>query len=261
MSGALEGARVLLTRPEEDSEELARRIREAGGRPTCVPMIRIAPPEDPAQLREARAGLGGFDLIVVTSRHGARALLHGLPPGPRPRIAAVGESTASAVRREGWRVGRLSSGTGGARLAEEITSGESIAGRKILYPTSNLSRDDVPGRLRGAGGDVTVVEAYRTLLPDPGDRAVREIVRDIEAGRIDMVVFASPSAAANFAGLFAGGKAPQTFAAVAIGGTTAAALEDRGCGRVTKARRPDGDGLFDAVVESWQGRNKGREER
>lgn len=253
MGGVLTGARVLLTRSPEDSGELTRRIGQAGGGAICVPMIRIAPPEDPEPLRRVRENLSAFRWLVLTSRHGAARILEGLRPVADLDIAAVGESTARAIRDLGWSVAHVSSGKGGAALAVEL-SAMGVSGETVLYATSDLGGDELPERLRDAGVRMTVVEAYRTLPPEPSDPSIERLVRDVEGGRHDIAVFASPSAVRNFAGLFVtGGAYPAGLPAVAIGATTEKALKQAGARAVTKAARPDAAGLFEAVVAAWTG--------
>lgn len=253
MDGVLTGARVLLTRSPEDSGELARLIEQAGGGASSAPMIRIAPPEDPEPLRRVRENLGAYGRIVLTSRHGARSLLEGQRPVPGVAIAVVGESTARAVRDLGWSVAHVSSGKGGAAVADEL-SAMGVSGESILYATSDLAGDALPQRLRDAGARVTVVEAYRTSPPEASDPRMEQLVRDIDAGRHDIAVFASPSAVRNFAGLFPTvGAYPSALPAVAIGATTEKALKQAGARTVTTAAHPDAAGLFEAVVAAWTG--------
>jgi uroporphyrinogen-III synthase len=251
--GQLAGARVLLTRQVEDSVDLAERIRNQGGEVTSLPLVRIAPPDDPEPLRRARDGIVSFDWVILTSRHAVQALLHGLdvPKAKRPKIAAVGESTAEMIRREGWPLDLVSSGRGGVALAEEIMERESLAGLSMLYPCSSLAGDEMARRLEAAGAGVTSVTAYRTLPPDASDAAVKRISREVREGRIDIAVFASPSAVRHLRELVSGEEALQRLTAVSIGKTTAAAAKAQGLTRIVEAPQPDTHGLFQAVTLAW----------
>jgi uroporphyrinogen-III synthase len=224
-------------------------------------MLRIAPPEDSEPLRRMREDIGKPDWIILTSRHAVRALLEGVrvPKARRPRVAAVGESTAEAVRQVRWPVDLVAEGKGGGALAHEMIRQDEISGRALLYPRSNLARDDLVSELEAAGGRVTILEAYRTLPPDGSDPEVRAVLDEIRNGRFDVAVFASPSAVRHLAMLLpAGHEALRGLASVGIGKTTASALREHGASRVTEASRPDTAGLFQAVLEAWNGPAKGR---
>lgn len=251
--GQLAGARVLLTRQVDDSVDLAEKIRSQGGEVTSLPMVRIAPPDDPEPLRRARDGIAAFDWVILTSRHAVQALLHGLgvPKGKRPKVAAVGESTAEMIRREGWPLDLVSSGRGGVALAEEIAERERITGLTILYPCSSLAGDDMAHRLETTGARVTSVAAYRTLPPDASDAAVKRVSAEIHEGCVDIVVFASPSAVRHLREVVSGEEFLQRLTAVSIGKTTAAAAKAEGMTRVVEASQPNTEGLFQAVKLAW----------
>jgi uroporphyrinogen-III synthase len=259
MTSRLDGARVLLTRRMEDVGDLASRITALGGHVTCAPMIQIAPPSDPRPLEECRGRIGEYDWVALTSRHAARALLGNLPfPGSgKPRIAVVGASTAEAVRKENWDVNVEASGRGAAALAEVLADKHEVRGANILYPTSNLGRDDLDQRLEVAGARITRIEAYRTIQPEDPPREDLERMR---SGGFDITVFASPSAVANF-GQLAGvsSLAAETLVTVSIGTTTSAALREAGARRIVEAKRPDTESLLDAVREAWNQRQARRE--
>ncbi|MBD3334578.1 MAG: TetR family transcriptional regulator [Candidatus Eisenbacteria bacterium] len=250
-SACLRGARVLVTRRAEESEELLEGIRRLGGRAACLPMLRIGPPEDPFPLRDARRSIDRFQWIVLTSRNGARALLDGIaPPAPvRPRVAAVGDATAEAIQMAGWPVDLLAAGRGGAALAEALRAREDLTGCRIAYPASQLARSELPQILHDAGAQVELIPAYRTLPPE-----VHELpeAQELHPGDLDIAVFASPSAAKHFRRLVP--RAEEILRRtdlVSIGATTSAALQAAGAVSVIEAQQPSPSGLLDAVLEAW----------
>lgn len=258
--GSLTGARVLLTRQLSDSVDLAELIRGHGGEAVCLPMVRIAPPGDADPLHGAKEWIEKFDWVVLTSRHAVSSLLKDLPVpgGRRPKISAVGESTAAAVRHAGWPLDFVASGKGGAALAEEMMEQEELSGAAVLYPCSNLAGDEVMKRFHDAGAEVTSVEAYRTLPPDGADEKVQQTLGEVLDGRIDIAVFASPSAARHFRELVNREDILQNLTAVSIGKTTAAELKAQGATRVIEAQNPNTEGLFRAVKDAWSDSAKGR---
>ena len=105
-SGPLAGIRIAVSRPLDQARALIELLEAAGATTRCFPLIRIAGPVDPADLRKAADRLPAFDWVVFTSANGVAALaaaVHGgrLPPDPPPRLAAVGPATAASCERAG----------------------------------------------------------------------------------------------------------------------------------------------------------------
>jgi uroporphyrinogen-III synthase len=251
----LRGARILVTRPEEDAAPLVEAIRRLGGWTCCAPMIRILPPEDPADLERARRELDRYDWLAFTSRHAVEALLDGLavPHPRRPRIAAVGQATAEAVRARGWPLDLTASGRGARALAEALVEAGAVLDQRILYPCSDRAGDALCRTLEAAGATVDRVVAYRTAGPD--EATANRLLREAPEG-FDLVVFASPSAVEGFL------EGPwrelaREATAVAIGETTAHAVTARLGAEPVVSRSPDTPGLLDAVVRAW-GKKRGR---
>ncbi len=92
--------RLLLTRPLDDAQPLARRLRKYGHQVDLAPVlsINLSPENLPKGDRPA--------VLAVTSKNGIRALM--ALPVSRRRILqrlplyAVGPATANAARRAGW---------------------------------------------------------------------------------------------------------------------------------------------------------------
>lgn len=251
----LRGAKIIITRPEEDGGPLAERIAGLGGEARCISLVRIEPPIDPGPLRQARRRLNEVDWIALTSRHAARSLLEEKPgppadgpaSGPTPRIAAVGRSTAAAARTFGWPVDLVATGRGGETLAEAMIAA-GVRGQTVLYPRSDLASDVLIQRLTAAGAEVHSIEAYRTAPPGP---AAAQALRSSLAWA-NGAVFASPSAVGNFADLVDPGGGPfVSWVAIAIGATTATAIRQAGFALVTEADRPGDEGLLAGLVRAW----------
>ena len=96
----LAGAGVLVTRPVDRAESLAKLIRNMGGVPTSFPGIRIEPVER-AVLKSILQGLAGIDLVIFVSptavRLGMPAMVESFGTLDRLRIAAVGKTTAAEL--------------------------------------------------------------------------------------------------------------------------------------------------------------------
>ncbi len=184
----LAGVTVVLTRRPGDNVALGKLLRRRGATVVDLPCVRSAPLESTAELRRALEGLGETDLLVLTSRAGADAVV-GACGADRVRcpVAVVGEATAEQARQLGLRVGFVASHADGRTLGLELPLPEGT----VALARSDLADPRVPGILRGRGARVLEIVAYHTIPEIAGDAA--EVVRAIDAGPVAIVV-ASPSA-------------------------------------------------------------------
>ena len=209
--------RVIVTRPREQAGPLAERLQALGLEVVLCPLIELEPIGPP------EVDVTGFDWVVVTSPRGARELA-ARRRGDLPRVAAIGPGTAGALRENGIEpalVPRLSTQEG---LVAELPD---PSGR-VLFAGAEDAR---PYLAEALHAETVVLYRTRRLRPaEPPDG--------------DLVVLASPSAAAAFAAL--GLEIP----AVSIGPETTRAAEAKAIEVVTEATTHDLDGLVAAVAQA-----------
>ena len=206
--------KVVLTATEALTRPLAAALEAEGFEVETCPLVAIEPLPGPPLRAE------GYDWVVLTSRSAVDALFARLEGG-LPKLAAVGQGTAEALREQGVEpdlVARVSTQEG---LAAELPR---PAGR-VLFPAAEGARGVLVQEL---GADF--VPVYRTveLRPEAFPAA-------------DLVVLASGSAARALAAL--GVDAP----CVSIGPVTSAEARDAGLRLVAEAESHDREGLVAAV--------------
>lgn len=199
---------VVLTRPRGENERLAARLARSGIPTREIPCVEPRPLADPRPLRDAIAALTGDDLLVITSRAGARAVATAMRgTACSAPVAAVGAATASACRDAGLRVTFTPSIANGRAVANEVP----LPRGSILLARSDRAAPEPLSILAERGATIAEVVAYRTVSIAPAeaipDRAV--------------AIFASPSAVDGFAH-----ARVRLAAAVAIGETTAKRVRD-----------------------------------
>lgn len=225
----LDGARVLVPRATEGPDPLIIALHAAGAEPLVVPLIQTVPPEDPTELDDALLALevGYYGWVAVTSAAAVPVLVdraeetdHTLPALLADvRVAAVGGSTARALREAGVRVDlvppRQSSATTLLAVWPPVDSDPGPT--RVLAPLGDLASDTLAEGLRTYGWDVDVVTTYRTVpgpAPDPAVRAAWA------AGEVDAVLLTSGSTARNLVAML--GPAPAGTLVCCIGSSTAA---------------------------------------
>lgn len=239
------GRRVVVTRARSQASSLVRGLMDLGARPIEVPVIEIVPPGDgEAGLDRAANGLseGRYEWVVFTSANAVGPLLDKLRDARAlgaTRIAAVGPATTETLA--GYRL--VADLVPDRQLAEGLVAvfpDPPAAGATVLFPRAAEGRDVLVDGLSGAGWEVDVVEAYRTVRKE-ATAAMKEAVSEADA-----VCFASSSSVTGFVATCGLAAAPRVV--VCIGPVTAATALESGFLVDAVALVPTVDGLISALV-------------
>ena len=241
----MSGARLLLTRPREDSLALAEILSRHGVDALIEPMMTIRIDED------ARLDLAGAQAILLTSANGARALA-AAAPGRAARqlpVLAVGCATAQAARDAGFDAVTAANGDVDALAALALDRLRPAAGR-LVHVAGRVSTGDLAVRLQGAGFEAERVPLYeavaaRTLTP-PARRA-------LEAQALAGVALFSPRTARLFAKLVRESgldRAARALTAFCLSQAVAEAAETLSWQRVCVAATPRQESLVACVTSA-----------
>jgi uroporphyrinogen-III synthase len=252
-AGPLAGRRIVVTRAAQQSGGLRERLEQQGAEVLLLPTIEIVPPESYAPLDDALRQARDFDWLVVTSANAVRVMderLTALGLGAQSlahvRCAAVGPSTADALRSMGLAVDVVPERYVGEALAHALA--DRVRGQRVLLVRAAVARDVVPQALKAAGAQVTVVDAYRTVVPADGVGRARAVFTDEPLP--DAVLFTSGSTVSHLLDVLreAGLAFPPQVACVSIGPVTSAALREAGLVVAAEAETASLDGLVNACV-------------
>jgi uroporphyrinogen-III synthase len=245
----LSDLRVVVTRPESQSEELCSRLRALGAQPVLFPVIAIVPPEADGPLDKAIARLAGYDWTIFTSVNGVEYFWARLEtihaPSPqtntspfRGRVAAIGPATAEALQQRGVSVDLMPAEYRAEAILDEIGD---VAGQRILLPRADIARRALADGLRTKGAQVDEVAAYRTVRAIPSSAAFETL----SAG-VDVVTFTSSSTVRNFVSLTQGLDYGDPLIAC-IGPVTAATAHELDLRVDVTAEEYTIDGLLEAL--------------
>jgi uroporphyrinogen-III synthase len=251
--GPLSGRRIVITRAQRQSGGLRERLEQQGADVLLLPTIEIAPPESYGPLDDALRDAKRFAWLVVTSANAVRVLGERLTELglsseslAHLRFAAVGPSTAEAMRTLGLKVDVVPEQYVGEALADALK--DRVRGQRVLLVRAAIARDVVPDALIAAGAQVTVVDAYRTVIPADAVERAREI---FEANLLpDAVVFTSGSTVNHLLDVLREARLvfPRSVACVSIGPVTSAALRDAGLIVTAEAETASLDDLVESCV-------------
>ncbi len=194
------GKKIVITRTEEQSEELQVLLKDLGANVITLPMIKIVPPSDYSALDSAIEGIDRYDWMIFTSVNGVKFFFSRLKEKKGDvrelkgiKIMAIGPRTREEIERQNISVDAMPE----KFIAESVVSlfGEDIKNKKILLPRARIARDVIPVELRKKGAHVDVVTAYETVLPDIKRGEIQSIFRK---DRVEVVIFTSSSTVRNF---------------------------------------------------------------
>jgi uroporphyrinogen-III synthase len=213
MSG-FEGLRVLALESRR-AAELAKLISNYGGQPVVAPAMREVPLDSNSEALEFAARLiaGDFDVVIFLTGVGCRAVLSVaettynradyiaalqrvkvVPRGPKP-VAVLRElgitATLTVPEPNTWRE-LLQSLDDAANSLPAIL----LRGSRVALQEYGVSNPELIAALTERGATVTRVPVYQWALPE--DKApLQSAIRDLAAGRIDVMFFTTSVQAAH----------------------------------------------------------------
>lgn len=264
---ALDGRRILVTRPAAQAAGLAAAVSARGGVPIAVPLIDIVSPAAPAAAFEHLASIADYAMAIFVSRNAVArgvAMLSSTPgadparPVPAAvRVLAVGAGTARDLER--WGVPAVS--VPGERydsealLALETLAPASVGGAAVLIVKGEGGRDHLRRVLEARGARVDTAEVYARACPADGAKALAAAWRPRAP---DAVVLTSVESTDNLftlardLGAVRAGLARAAYVVVSRRVAEALAAHAPGA-RLVVARQANDHALVDAACELFPG--------
>jgi uroporphyrinogen-III synthase len=153
----LQGRGILITRPRERAQGLAKLIEAAGGRAIVFPAIEIQEVPLPK--------LAEFDLAIFVSPTAVKQALAAMKWPQRAKAAAVGRGTQRELERHGIEgiIAPESGADSEALLA--VPELQRVAGRRIVILRGEGGRSLLGDTLAARGAHVEYAECYRRVRP------------------------------------------------------------------------------------------------
>lgn len=228
--------RALITRPEQEAQNLRRKLQARGIESDCAPLLAIN------IHRNVPLALEGVTAVLFTSINGVRAFCANAP-GRDLAVYAVGEATAAAARDAGF-THVAAAGGDVDRLAILVRQQHRPESGALLHAAGATLAGDLQAMLRADGYDVRRVTLYEAQAAPALPTAV---AADFAAGQYDAALFFSPRTAAVFVTLArqAGiGDGAAGCTALALSANVAAALAPLGWAEIRVAATPREDDML-----------------
>jgi uroporphyrinogen-III synthase len=229
--------RILVTRPIQDGEEIARRLALMGHETVLAPLLTTrfldGPPLD----------LAGIQAFLVTSANGARALAR-RTSNRDIAIFAVGPQSADAAQAAGFLRVRSAEGDAMA-LADAAAHWAKPDGGLLLHAAGEEASPALSETLGARGFFAQRQTLYRmekaVELPDQAVQAIRQ-------GQVEAALFFSPKSAGLFAQCVTrAGLSTARLTAICISANTAEALKELAFAQIRVAAEPNQAALLAAI--------------
>jgi uroporphyrinogen III methyltransferase/synthase len=248
------GRRIVVTRSRAQASELSRRLEALGAETIEAPAIRIEPPADASDLRQAVADRASFDWVIFTSTNGVDAWFQTLAAaGLDARalagcmVAAIGPATAERLAQFGLRADLEPEKFTGAAVAAALATKQDLAGVRVLLPRADIAPKELAEALASRGAAVREVVAYRTVADLSN---VETVARMLAQNEIDWLTFASSSTVKNLVEAIGAERVRASRARIAsIGPTTSETLRLSGLEPDVEADPHTIPALVDAIVK------------
>jgi len=219
--------RVVVTRPQADSERTAVALEALGHEVLVAPLMRIEP--------VAVDLAGTWSAIVITSANALQAVpatADGVKPLP---VFAVGDRSAEAARRAGF--SEVSSANGDITDLVRLVAARAVGAKApLLYLAGEDRAGDLVAQLAAHGTDAEMKVVYRTVA----EAFPPVLAAALESGDVDAVLHFSRRSAELFVeGARASGVAgpAEDVRHLCLSAQVAEPLA--GASRVTVAARPE----------------------
>ncbi len=248
------GKAVLVTRPQRQAGDLARRLDELGAIVHLLPTLEIQEPLDWDPVDRELNRLASFQWLVFTSVNGVDAFMTRLKKSGKDlralgglKIAVIGSATADALRAYHLEPDLLPEKFRSEDLAEALRG--KVHGQRVLVARADRGRDVLRFELNKVA-DVTQIAVYRQT-----DAVIRdsESLKCLSRGEIDFVLVTS----SNIARALAADLNDQAREMIRTGRTkivtispvTSAAIQELGWAVAAEAREFTAHGIVQSLLE------------
>jgi uroporphyrinogen III methyltransferase/synthase len=250
----LAGRRIVVTRPDREDLAADDLLERLGAEVLRAPMLVLGPPEDLAPLDRAIAGLGQYDWVIFTSVPGVRGFFERLKSLGRDarqfgaaRVAAIGETTRSALEQAGLRADLVPTVVRSEGLLAELLP--RVRGARVLLARADRGRP----LLREALAPVCQLDEVAVYRHQDAPSLPSSVQSALVRERVDWVTITSPAIVDRLHALLppqAREQVGRRIQLASISPLTTEAATRRGWPVAAEAATPSWPALVQALVEA-----------
>ncbi|MGZ4954316.1 MAG: uroporphyrinogen-III synthase [Methylobacter sp.] len=251
MSEALNGIRVLVTRPEHQAENLSRLIEQRGGISVRFPTLDIVSRDAAEEIKNTLANLDSFQWVIFISANAVNFALKAnsgkIPRTKFVRFAAVGQSTAQAMRMAGLAVDLVPENGYNSETLLAIPQLQEVEKQRFLIVRGEGGREQLATTLRSRGAEVNYLEVYKRIIPRIDSSPVVELLAQHS---LDVITVTSAEALQNL-NLMLGenNKLLSLIPLVVVSDRIRCIAADMGFNRITVTDSPIDTAILETVIK------------
>ena len=192
---------VVITRPAHQTKSLQSMLKVAGAQSILFPLIKIAPPNDLALLKEQLDNLQSYDLIIFVSANAVEQTFNvtndiQLEKFESIKVATTGKKTASVLESFGVKVDFYPTEFFNSEALLAISEFKSFCdGKNIAIIRGEGGRDFLKTQLQLAGARVDYINTYQRTCPQSN---LDLLAKYAKKGELDTVLLTSGTSVKNF---------------------------------------------------------------
>ena len=251
MSEALNGIHVLVTRPEHQAENLSRLIEQRGGISVRFPTLDIVSRDAAEEIKNTLANLDSFQWVIFISANAVNFALKAnsgkIPRTKFVRFAAVGQSTAQAMRMAGLAVDLVPENGYNSEALLAMPQLQQVERQHFLIVRGEGGREQLATTLRSRGAEVNYLEVYKRIIPRIDSSPVVELLAQHS---LDVITVTSAEALQNL-NLMLGenNKLLSLIPLVVVSDRIRCIAADMGFNRITVTDSPIDTAILETVIK------------
>lgn len=191
---SLNGKKVLVTRPDNQSDQLTKMIEQAGGEAISFPVIAI---EFIAASQWWQDSILQQDWLIFVSRNAVESFISAIqqPLPDQIKLAAVGQATADSLQQHQLNVDLTPEQSVGSEglLASPLL--QNVQGQAITIVRGKGGRELLADTLRQRGANIHYIEVYERVIPSKTDEQCQQ------AAQADLLIATSVASVDNLVSL------------------------------------------------------------
>jgi uroporphyrinogen-III synthase len=252
----LNGAHILVTRPEHQAESLSRLIEEQGGIAVRFPTLAIAPRDNVGEIKNIFDNLDRYQWVIFTSINAVNYALKAnngkIGWIKSVRFAAVGQSTALAMKIAGLTVDLVPENEYNSEALLATPQLQQVEKQNCLIVRGEGGREHLAITLRSRGAEVGYLEVYKRIIPNIDNSLV---VKLLAQQRLDAITVTSAEALQNLIIMLGerNKKLLSLIPLVVVSDRIRQIAADMGFNRVTVTDNPTDTAILETVITCLTG--------
>jgi len=260
LSNVLNGARVLVTRPIHQAENLTRLIEQAGGKAISFPTLAIAGLENVEEIKATLQRLDTYRWVIFISSNAVNFALRAnggkIPASKSVVFAAVGRSTAQALANAGLTVGLVPEQDFNSEALLAMPEMRHISGQTVLIVRGQGGREELANTLRERGAKVDYLSVYKRIIPHVNNASDFRCL--LENG-LDVLTITSGEALQNLV-IMAGEQQfimLREVPLVVVSNRIRCLAADLGFNRIAVTKSPSDPAILETIIKFVTGNERG----